>query len=56
MMISTDFLATRGYRRVTVERTSKAPTDLVLHHNAKPVERIPERNIVPIARRAGGVR
>ena len=37
-----DFLAGRGYQRRTVERTAKAPGDLVLHHVHQPVERVRE--------------
>lgn len=43
------FLATRGYRRVTVERTDKQPGDLILHRVDQPAERIPAaRKVVAI--------
>lgn len=34
------FLASRGYRRVTVERTNKSAGDIVLHRVDQPVERV----------------
>lgn len=48
----TDFLAARGYRRVTVERTEKQPGDLVLHRTDREAERVPGRNVVALRRRA----
>lgn len=45
------FLASRGYKRVTVERTQKAAGDLVLH--AGSIERIPDSNVLRMKRRAG---
>ena len=37
------FLASRGYRRVTVTRTQKSAGDIVLHRVDQPVERVPGR-------------
>lgn len=51
----TDFLASRGYRRVTVERTSKQAGDIVLHRVDQPVERVPgARKVVQIRGRGRG--
>jgi hypothetical protein len=48
-----DFLAARGYRRVTVERTEKQPGDLVLHRTDRDAERVPEASrVVAMRRRA----
>lgn len=44
------FLEARGYKRVTIEQTRKAPGDLVLHGSY--VERIPESNVLRMKRRA----
>lgn len=46
----TDYLASRGYKRITVERTSKAPGDVVIHSSH--VERIPDapRKVVQMRR------
>jgi hypothetical protein len=50
----TDFLAARGYRRVTVERTEKQPGDLVL--SSAGIDRVPEQpNVVALRRRKAGV-
>lgn len=46
-----DFLAARGYRRITVERTEKQPGDLVLHRTDRDAERVPGRNVVKIGKR-----
>jgi hypothetical protein len=51
-----DVLASRGYVRVTVERTEKRPGDLVLGQNGA-VERVPadEPTVVAIrGKRVGG--
>lgn len=46
-MAYTDFLAARGYRRVTVERTHKAPGHLILHRVDQAAERVPgEQRVV----------
>ena len=50
-MAYSDFLASRGYSRVRVERTEKAPGDLVLHHVARPAERVPDAATTVIAMR-----
>lgn len=43
------FLASRGYRRVTVERTSKSAGGIVLHRVDQPVELVPPaRKVVQI--------
>ena len=47
-MSYTDFLASRGYVRVTVERTNKAPGDRVLHRVDQPATTVPDRNVVQI--------
>lgn len=44
-----DYLAARGYRRVLIERTEKAPGDLVL--NGAAVERVPAASRVVAIRR-----
>lgn len=50
MLDYTDFLATRGWRRVLVERTLKAPGDLVL--GSKECVRVPEvSRVTPIRKR-----
>lgn len=41
------YLASRGYRRVTVERTHKAPGRLILHRVDQAAERVPgEQRVV----------
>lgn len=35
----TDYLESRGYRRVLVERTSPQPGDIIIHAN-RPAERV----------------
>lgn len=48
----TDYLASRGYRRVIIERTDKAPGHLVLHRTDQPAERVPgQPNVVAMRRR-----
>lgn len=43
------FLASRGYRRATVERTAKQPGDIILHRVDQPAERVPGgRKVVQI--------
>lgn len=44
-----DFLAMRGYQRVTVQRTDKLPGHLVLHRVDQAAERVPgARKVVQI--------
>lgn len=45
------YLAARGYRRITIERTDKLPGDLVLLSAIKPLERIPAASRVVSLRR-----
>lgn len=48
-----DYLASRGYHRVTIERTSKQPGDMVLNSSRAPAERIaPAPNVVAMRRSA----
>ena len=47
-----DYLAARGYTRITIETTDKAPGDLVLRRLDMPIERVPEETrVVPIRKR-----
>lgn len=48
------YLAARGYRRITVERTDKLPGDLVLPSAIKPIERIPAASRVVAIRKVVG--
>lgn len=46
-----DYLDSRGYRRITVERTAKRGGDLVLNDTRSPLERIePAQNVVAMRR------
>lgn len=47
-----DYLAARGYKRVVIERTDKAPGDLVLPNSNSPAERIPAASRVVAMRRS----
>ena len=47
-----DYLASRGYTRVLIERTEKRPGDLVLASATMQIERVPEETrVVPIRKR-----
>ena len=46
----TDYLESRGYRRVPVERTSPQPGDIVIF-NTRPAERVPAASRVVAMRR-----
>jgi hypothetical protein len=46
------FLASRGYVRVTVERTTKQPGDLILGSAGAPVERVPDEQPTVVAIRS----
>lgn len=53
-MSYTDYLASRGYHRVTVERTEKLPGDLVLNRVDQPAEHTPQpAKVLPMKRRGG---
>jgi hypothetical protein len=47
------FLATRGYRRATVERTTKHTGDLILHRVDQPAERVAGKDKVVAIRGRG---
>lgn len=48
-----DFLAARGYQRAVIQRTEKAPGDLVLHDICKPAQRIPaQRKVIAMRLKA----
>lgn len=47
------YLATRGYRRVTVERTHKQPGDIILHRVDQPAERVAGKEKVVAIRGRG---